>query len=201
MNGTATAAALLGIGGESIALITAVIAALAAAISTCIAAWQGILMKRSERNRTQPIVVAYERSDPRDQGNALVFDVSLANEGSGPAFNVSFGVTLDGVEYAYRPRPASGQATGDVPRALGPGRTLPEDTVAYPLVLSGLTVAAAGTALESRLYWCRYENAFGDGWKTRNAWQPAVELEIDPVRARPRLGALRAQLRRRKQGV
>jgi hypothetical protein len=200
VTGTATAAVLLGIGGESIALVTAVIAAIAAAISTCIAAWQGILMKRSERNRTQPIVVAYERGDPRDQGDALVFAVSLANEGSGPAFNVSFGVTLDGVEYAYRPRPAGGQATGDVPRALGPGRTLPEDTVAYPLVLSDVT-AAARTALESRLYWCRYENAFGDGWKTRNAWQPAVELEIDPVRARPRLGALRAQLRKRKQGV
>ena len=40
--------------------MTAGIAAAMAAVSTCIAAWQGVLMKRSERNRTQPIAVEGE---------------------------------------------------------------------------------------------------------------------------------------------
>src|SRR3954470_3350930 len=106
----AQTALILATTGEAIALVTAVIAAVTAAISTCIAAWQGVLMKRSERNRTQPIVVAYERGDPtREEEGDLIFAVSLANEGAGPALNVRFGITLDGVERAYTPRPAGGQ--------------------------------------------------------------------------------------------
>src|SRR5215213_3078075 len=154
-------------GGEAFALVIAVIAAVAAALSTSIAAWQGVLMKRSERNRTQPIVVAYERGDPAPEGRDLVFAVSLANEGAGPAFNVRFGILLDGAEHAYRPLPAGAQGAGDVPRALGPGRTLPEGADRYRLV-----VPDVAAALHTRVYWCRYENAFGDSWETRNAWQP-----------------------------
>ncbi len=124
---TAQAALLLATSGEGLALVTAVLAAVAAAISTCIAAWQGVLMKSSERKRTQPIVVAYERADPTREGDDLIFAVSLANAGVGPAFNIRFGITLDGVESAYRAQPAGAHRAGDVPRALGPGRTLPPD--------------------------------------------------------------------------
>jgi hypothetical protein len=175
---TTQAAFVLAISGEAIALVTASIAAVAAAISTGIAAWQGILMKRSERNRTQPIVVAYERGDPLREERDLVFLVSLANEGAGPAFNVRFGIMLDGRERGYTPRPAGTQGPGDVSRALGPGRTLPDSCDAYRLVVRGSAAADAGTSLESRVYWCRYENAFGDSWETRNAWRPEEELRI-----------------------
>jgi hypothetical protein len=175
---TTQAAFVVAISGEAIALVTASIAAIAAAISTCIAAWQGILMKRSERNRTQPIVVAYERGDPLYEGGDLVFLVSLANEGAGPAFNVRFGVLLEGGERRYTPRPAGAQGQGDVPRALGPGRTLPDSGDAYRLVVTDTAAADAGASLESRVYWCRYENAFGDSWETRNAWRPEEELRI-----------------------
>jgi hypothetical protein len=166
--------------GEAIALATAVTAAVAAAISAGIGAWQGVLMKRSERKRTQPIVVAYERAAPTPNGSDLVFAVSLANEGSGPAFNVRFGVELNGAEHSYEPRPAGQQGAGDVPRALGAGRTLPDVADAYPLVAPDVG-AVERTVLENRVYWCRYENAFGDSWETRNAWRPEVELHIDPV--------------------
>ncbi len=71
---------------------TSIVAALAAAISATIAAWHGVLMKRSERKRNQPIVIVYERGDPhRNEYGDVVFDVSLANEGVGPAFGVRFG--------------------------------------------------------------------------------------------------------------
>jgi hypothetical protein len=179
---TAQETLVLATTGEAIALVTAVIAAVAAGISTSLAAWQGVLMKRSERNRTQPIVVVYERHDPMREGGDVVFAVSLANEGAGPAFNIRFGITLDGVERAYKPRPAGAQHPGDVPRALGPGRTLPDGADAYPLVVPDIDASGASAALERRVYWCRYENAFGDSWETRNAWRPEEELQI---RARP----------------
>jgi len=167
--------------GEVVVLATAVAAAIAAAVSAGIAAWQGLLMKRSERNRTQPIVVVYERAEPMHDGDDLVFAVSLANEGAGPAFNVRFGIGLNGLKRTYAPRPAGPHGAGDVPRALGPGRTLPDSGGTYRLRIP----AAAGgmTAdLNSRVYWCRYENAFGDSWETQNAWQPDEELHIRALR-------------------
>jgi len=93
-------------------------------------------------------------------------------------FNVRFGITLDGIERTYTPRPAGGQGAGDVPRALGPGRTLPEGAGTYRLVLPDVATAGVAATLENRVYWCRYENAFGDSWETRNAWRPEEELHI-----------------------
>ena len=178
---------VLSTSGETLALVTAVLAAVAAAISTCIAAWQGLLMKSSERNRTQPIVVAYERGDPFRDNDNLIFAVSLANEGAGPAFNIRFGVLLNGVRHAYRARPAGTQSAGDVPRGLGPGGTLPEAAPAYDLVVDDMADSDTAT-LEKRAYWCRYENAFGQQWETENAWQPEEKLKI---RALPRFRHVR----------
>jgi hypothetical protein len=175
---TAQAALFVATGGEAIALVTAVIAAVAAAASTTIAAWQGLLLKRSEQNRTQPIVVAYERDEPTQEGPDVVFAVSLANEGAGPAFNVRFGIRLGDSEHSYIPRAAGAGGAGDVPRALGPGRTLPDGADRYRLIVPGIGRGGAQTVLERRVYWCRYENAFGDSWETRNAWRPEEELRI-----------------------
>jgi hypothetical protein len=61
---------------------------------------------------------------------------------------------------------------------------LPEGADAYRLVVDA-TADSEMAALEKRVYWCRYENAFGQGWETENAWQPDEELLI---RALPRLG-------------
>jgi hypothetical protein len=174
---TADAVLLLVTSAEGIVLATAVVAALAAAISACIAAWQGHLMKRSERNRTQPIVVAYECALPRRDGNDLVFAIRLANEGAGPALNIRFGVAFAGVTCPYEPLPAGPEGAGDVPRALGPGGQLPVRRDAYALVARTQAVVE-DAALERRVYWCLYENAFGDGWETRNAWQANEELHI-----------------------
>jgi hypothetical protein len=173
--------------GEGIALAIASVAAVAAALSTGIGAWQGVLMKRSERNRTQPIVVVYERGDPEEHDGKLHFSVSLANEGAGPAFNVRFGIAVEDVELAYEPRPAGAEGAGDVPRALGPGRTLPEGGRSYSLAFSESAVDKREDALARRVFWCRYANAFGDTWETRNAWRAGEELEI---RAIPRARAV-----------
>jgi hypothetical protein len=108
--------------------------------------------------------------------------VSVANEGAGPAFNIRFGVAIGSEESAYDPRPAGAHGAGDVPRALGPGRTLPEEGDNYSLALPEEVVRRREGALEDRVYWCRYENSFGDVWETRNAWRAKEDLEIRSVR-------------------
>ena len=172
---------LLALSGDAIALTTAVVAAVAAALSASIAAWQGVLMKQSERKRTQPVVVVYERGPPEFKADSVILAASVANESAGPAFNVRFGVRVDGLEVQYTPRPAGAQGEGDVPRALGPGRTLPDGAVSYPLVIPTEGIRELDRVLESRVYWCRYENAFGDGWETANAWRPEEELHIRAI--------------------
>jgi hypothetical protein len=84
-----TGAVLAASSGEAIALVIAVVAATAAALSTGIGAWQGVLMKRSERNRTQPIVVVYERSGPKQSDGNLDFFCVGSQRGSGPSLQHS----------------------------------------------------------------------------------------------------------------
>jgi hypothetical protein len=54
---------------------------------------------------------------------------------------------------------------------------LPDGADSYRLVVSDIGGAAA---LENRVYWCRYENAFGDSWETRKAWRAEDQLQISP---------------------
>lgn len=136
---------------ESLALVTASVAAVAAALSSGIAAWQGVLMKKSERNRTQPIVVVYEQEPPKFDNGTLLFAVSLANEGAGPAVNIRFGVSIDEAVASYTARPAGPGGAGDVPRVLGAGRTLPEGDRLYPLAFP-LSSPNLQEALERRVY-------------------------------------------------
>src|SRR3954471_14124547 len=61
---------------------------------------------RNERRRSQPIVVAHEArrrhfTDSHQEGFWAV-DAYVTSEGSGPAFNVRFGVEFGGVRYPYR---------------------------------------------------------------------------------------------------
>lgn len=164
---------------DDAAFLTAAAAALAAAASAAVAAWQGVLMKQ----RAQPHAADRRRipaGRPRASSNGETrLAVSLANEGAGPAFNVRFGARVAKTEAMYSPRPAGAHGAGDVPRALGPGRTLPESGGTYQL-----TLVADPERLADRVYWCRYENAFGDSWETRNAWRPDRELEIVALKRR-----------------
>ena len=168
--------------GEAIALGVAATAAVAATLSAGISAWQGLLIKRSERNRTEPLVVVYECGEPERVAGHVQLGVMITNEGVGPALNVRFGIRLHGERLPYRPRPASGQGPGDVPRAIGPGRTLPEHNRAYLLLVPVTELSEGGTVPEERAYWCVYENSFGDTWETVNAWRPDINLEIRSVR-------------------
>jgi hypothetical protein len=104
-----------------------------------------------------------------------VFGVYLTNEGSGAAFNVRFGVRLDGTEYPV------GEGRGR--RYLVPaGGRIPanEDQlleVAVPIAPYAL--ARGGRDVDTRaILYARYEDAFAHVWETRNPLDPLKDFTI-----------------------
>jgi hypothetical protein len=144
----------------------------------------------NERKRTQPIVIAHEHQRPHFVGTGWGWQAQayLTNDGSGAAFNVRFGIELRGVRFAYRIE------EGDDPRGnresvvransrLPTGST---STLAIPISALQFWSAAAlkqdGKLHQSRAYWCRYKNAVGRTWETRNPWDRSADMQIRRVR-------------------
>jgi hypothetical protein len=170
--------AVAAVDAEAIALVVAGTAAVAAALSTGLAAWQGFMMKASERNRTQPVVVVYERALPKPQGgDQVLLTFWVTNEGVGSAFNIRFGIAIGNRSASYVPQPSGVHGVGDVPRALAPGGRLPDGGRDYELAVPA-SFLGDESERPRRVYWCRYENAFGHTWESRNPWQPEEELTI-----------------------
>lgn len=95
---------------------TAVASVIVSVFLGFVALVQLVAFVRRERRRTQPVAIAHE-SRSRDMNG--LFGVFLTNEGSGTAYNVRFGVLLDGVEYP------SGGGRGNR-HVVGPGARVPE---------------------------------------------------------------------------
>lgn len=85
-----------------------VVVACVPAVAATAAVAAVLVNPRNERRRTQPIVIAHERSPrrfaPGASGAAWAVEAYLTNDGAGPAFNVRFGVEFDGVRYPHRLR-------------------------------------------------------------------------------------------------
>jgi hypothetical protein len=164
-----------------------VIAALAALLNVWVST-------RSERRRSQPVVIAHEWGPRKSAKNPAdyYFDTYLKNEGGGPAFNVRFGVELGGVRVPYRMKPKDPTASRQ--RVLASGASLPEPTTGdraslyqgTPTFAVWVTWAelfgTSGDPDPGRAYWCRYENAFGHTWETRNPADRGGDLTIRRVR-------------------
>lgn len=153
--------------GDKIQLAIALITGLAVVVAAA-SAWIGIL---DERKRTQPIVIAHEQNGRHLlQPGAWGVDAWLTNEGSGPAFNVQFGVEFHGIRFPYRLQPDD-PGGGNVQRVIRPGDRRP-DGDSWPVLLNSAEIygmAASHGDLESgRIYWARYENTQGKTWETRN---------------------------------
>lgn len=156
-----------------------------AAIGTlAVATWQLRRFVWSERRRTQPVVVVHEVR-PRDLANdrrgGSVFTLRLTNEGTGTAFNVRFGVDLDGTRYVF-----GGAAGGIGARlvAIRQGGREPVDGSSYGLRVpwDPWLICRRGRDVDSRrVFWARYENAFGETWETRNPWNPHKRTQIRRV--------------------
>jgi hypothetical protein len=138
----------------------------------------------SERRRTQPIVVAHAVGERRfaDRGDGQFLDAYLTNEGEGAAFNVHFGVDYRGVRFPWK-FSEQDPDTGTRQRVVRAGTRLPEDENALFAIPIPYARAALGgeETDEGRVYWCRYENAFGRMWETRNPWQRFGDMDIKPV--------------------
>ncbi len=154
----------------------------------------------SERRRTQPIVIAHAAGERRfaDEGGGQVLDAYLTNEGEGAAFNVHFGVEYEGVRFPWK-FSEEDPDTGTRQRVVRAGMRLPEDEnthFAIPIPYARAALGGEETD-EGRVYWCRYENAFGRMWATRNPWRRFGDMNIKPVHFR-RLPDWRERRKRQK---
>lgn len=137
----------------------------------------------NERKRTQPIVIAHEEHGRTFTGKPDYFAVGgyITNESSGHAFNVRFGVELNGVHYCQRLR-AEDPDSGNVQRVLRPGERRPT-AGSWPVLIPQLSLLGTnGDPDPGRVYWARYENARTQTWETRNPADRSGRLDIRRVR-------------------
>src|SRR4051794_9402442 len=126
------------------------------------------------RERRQPIVVAHEDRARTLSGNGGFWfaRAHVTNESGPAAFNVRFGGEYGGVRFPYRMRPNDPES-GNLQRVIQPGARLPAPSDAsFPIAIASqdiwATAAVRGGLDATAVYWCRYENALGQTWETRN---------------------------------
>jgi hypothetical protein len=164
-----------------------------------IAVFQVLVSIWNERKRTQPVVIAHDAGGRQlgERGNPnTVLPTHLTNEGGGSAFNVRFGIELDGVRYAWK---FSEDDTdhGSYQRVIRVGARLPEGDVSFNIEIPWEKFAIGRGTDARRVYWCRYENAYGKTWETRNPVDRSSGIDIHRVRFfRSRL---RREARRREK--
>src|SRR5581483_3436290 len=92
---------------------------------TALGVWSSLI---AERRRTQPIVIAHAVGQARfaAQGDGVVLDVHLTNEGGGTAFNVRFGVEYAGVRFPWK-HAASDPDSGSRQRIVKAGEREPAE--------------------------------------------------------------------------
>lgn len=148
---------------------------------------------KSEARRTQPVAIShlFKVRDDFDK-----FAVFLTNEGTGTAFNVRFGVRLDGTEYVV------GEGRGHRYTVRAGGR-VPEDESKHldvKISYAPYALAKGGRNVDSRaIFWARYENAFGHVYETANPVDPLADLVVRRSRTWKRWMRERQQSRKRKR--
>lgn len=147
-----------------------------------LAIWFSLL---AERKRTQPIVLAHAAGERRfaeaGEIDGIVLDAYLTNEGDGAAFNVRFGVEYRSVRFPWKFAKEDPE-TGSRQSVVGPGVRLPEGRSTVPIPIPYEKARLGPEADGYRIYWCRYENAFGQTWETRNPWQRGEHIDIRRIR-------------------
>jgi hypothetical protein len=158
-------------------LVTASIAT----ASLLLAAWQAWTLRRSEQLRTQPIVLVGEQANPARVADGAPATVGLfvRNGGAGSAFGITFGALEGERRHRCKPSESGPSGPGNLPRVLASGARAPAGTgtfhfkFPFDLFVDG--------ELAERVYWCRFENAFGQQWETRNSSAEDKPLEISRV--------------------
>jgi hypothetical protein len=172
-------------------------AAFGASLAAIVKLW---IDRRTERHRRQPIVICNEERERLYEADvgAWVALAHLRNESDVPAFNVRFGVEYGGVRFPYKMEPGDPDE-GNYQRVVSAGARLPADeSMAFPIAITSEdiwgTALVKGALDEDRVYWCRYQNARGETWETRNPGNRSAPLDI-----RPRYWIKRIEKRERQE--
>lgn len=155
--------------------------AIAAAVAALVRVW---IFVAHERRRTKPIVIAHEERgrhlSKAQESSWFAVDSYVMNEGAGAAFNVRFGVELQGVRYAFW-MSSEDPRGGNVQRVIRQGERRP-DGGGSQIRIDEATTSGAGDPDPTRVYWARYENSRGKTWETRNPADRSATLDIRRVR-------------------
>lgn len=146
--------------------------AIATAFLAVFALSQLVVSVKTEARRALPIAIVHQEGGRVEYDT---FEVYLTNEGAGAAFNVRFGVILDGFEYV------AGEGRGH--RSLVPaGGRVPEKpgtTIPVKVSLAAYALQKGGPDVDSRaLFFARYEDARGKTRETRNPADPTADFMI-----------------------
>jgi hypothetical protein len=163
---------------EWISLVLA-FAAVASLVVATAALRQG---NKALRRTSQPLVVVHEvSSEVSARGEGFEYRVRLRNHGVAAAFNVRFGVKLAAASYPYTFGPSVERGAREI---VEPGDPLPATGELVIPTPWAPYIAAEGQLQTSRVFWARYENAFGETWETRNPHDPTADLAIEALKPR-----------------
>lgn len=141
--------------------------------------------------QTYPLVYAHQWKPMNweKEEEAFVFRYYLSNEGLGPALNVEHGICVGEEEFLY------GYEEALLFKSLQPGEFAPPLDPSFPdpvpltcleRVVQMPDLYATGEAGHSKrltevIYFCRYENLFGDRWETRVSNAPSKAAEVQQL--------------------
>jgi hypothetical protein len=178
------------INSDDAKLIVAVVGGSVGIISLLFALARELYARRAER----PVLICHERQTRTFplQGTGWQVQAEVENASSKHAFNIRFGVELNGVRFPWSHEPADRDRDGSRWNFLAPGETTDPQVVAIP---SALGWSGGGNPDPGRSYWCRYESTTGALWETRNPWDRTGQFEIKRIRR----NKIRRRLERRKR--
>lgn len=132
------------------------------------------------RRRERPRVIANEvrnRHLVDDVRGGWAVEANLENIGSEDAFNLRFGVELNGVRFPWRASPDD--EIGSRINALAAREKTTNMLVRLPETFN---FSGGGDPGPGRRYWCRYESTNGSTWETSNPWERQGRNTIRRVR-------------------
>jgi hypothetical protein len=162
------------------------------------------LNARNERRRSQPVVIAHEHRSAlpdKDRPAEWVAEAWISNAGGGAAYNVRFGIEMNGYRLPFRADGTDGPAARQ--RVVASNERLPETVpsgafTVFPIRIATTDIYALGKgADDARRWWCRYENAYGQTWETMNPHEAWGDMDIRRVR-RPKRAEKREEKRRKQ---
>ncbi|MGH3013234.1 MAG: hypothetical protein ACRDMY_15560, partial [Gaiellaceae bacterium] len=171
--GVTVSAMILGVSGSGGVDWTDFIVIGVALGALAVAALQFRLANHALRRTSQPVVVVHEVETRLELGHDRVgYRVYLENVGVGAAFNVRFGVVVGRTSYPYIFGDSEERGARQLVKA--GGRVPEEGDREIPVSWAPFALEGA-TADSGRVYWARYENAFGETYETRNPTDPSLD--------------------------